>query len=78
MLSCEFCEISKNTFSTEHLQRTASGGILGILGKIDNDVIYFEKFSEKEKNFLVQLFHENGTVKSGAYSITTLTFFMHF
>ena len=24
MFSCEFCEISKNTFSTEHLQETAS------------------------------------------------------
>ena len=24
VLSCEFCEISKNTFSTEHLQSTAS------------------------------------------------------
>ena len=25
MFSCEFCEISKNTFSTEHLGTTASG-----------------------------------------------------
>ena len=25
VLSCEFCEISKNTFSTEHLPATASG-----------------------------------------------------
>ena len=25
VFSCEFCEISKNTFSTEHLQTTASG-----------------------------------------------------
>ena len=24
MYSCEFCEISKNTFSTEHLRTTAS------------------------------------------------------
>ena len=24
MFSCEFCEISKNTFSTEHLSETAS------------------------------------------------------
>ena len=24
MLSCEFCEISKNTFSKEHLRATAS------------------------------------------------------
>ena len=24
VFSCEFCEISKNTFSTEHLQTTAS------------------------------------------------------
>ena len=24
VLSCEFCEIFKNTFSTEHLQTTAS------------------------------------------------------
>ena len=24
VFSCEFCEISKNTFSTEHLQSTAS------------------------------------------------------
>ena len=24
VLSCEFCEISKNTFSTEHLRTTAS------------------------------------------------------
>ena len=24
MFSCEFCEISKNTFPTEHLQTTAS------------------------------------------------------
>ena len=24
MLSCEFCEISKNTFFTEHLRATAS------------------------------------------------------
>ena len=25
VFSCEFCEISKNTFSTEHLRTTASG-----------------------------------------------------
>ena len=25
LCSCEFCEISKNTFSTEHLRTTASG-----------------------------------------------------
>ena len=25
VLSCEFCDISKNTFSTEHLRTTASG-----------------------------------------------------
>ena len=25
MFSCEFCEISKNTFFTEHIRTTASG-----------------------------------------------------
>ena len=28
MFSCEFCEISKNTFFTEHLQATASANML--------------------------------------------------
>ena len=28
MFSCEFCEISKNTFFTEHLCATASGKII--------------------------------------------------
>ena len=27
LFSCEFCEISKNTFFTEHLWATASAGI---------------------------------------------------
>ena len=27
VLSCEFCEISKNTFFTEHLWATASGNL---------------------------------------------------
>ena len=31
VFSCEFCEISMNTFSTEHLQTTASGFISIIL-----------------------------------------------
>ena len=29
VFSCEFCEISKNNFSTEHLQTTASGSHSG-------------------------------------------------
>ena len=32
MFSCEFCKIFKNTFSTEHLQATASG--LNVLAKM--------------------------------------------
>ena len=31
--------------------------------KINNDVVSFEKFSEKEINFLIQLFDENGVIK---------------
>ena len=30
VLSCEFCEISKNTFSTEHLWTTASAAHLNL------------------------------------------------
>ena len=42
VFSCEFCEISKNTFFTEHLRTTAPGYFfLGL--KINRDVkIYYE------------------------------------
>ena len=33
VFSCEFCEISKNTFFTEHLQMTASEGVF-IVGRL--------------------------------------------
>ena len=38
VFSCAFCEISKNTFFTEHLWTTASGvfRVIGFLKKIDN------------------------------------------
>ena len=35
VFSCEFCEISKNTSFTEHLQTTASKGFVKITAKRD-------------------------------------------
>ena len=34
MFSCQLCEISKNTFSTEHLQPIASENSIWILNKV--------------------------------------------
>ena len=47
MFSCEFCEVSKNTFFTEHLRATASKSIgtnwiaLNVNG---NNETYFDSF----------------------------------
>ena len=38
MFSCEFCEISKNTFFTEHLA-TASAFLKAIILKTFNDIV---------------------------------------
>ena len=44
VFSSEFCEISKNTFSTEHLGRTILVVILGIMVTIQRTMaeIYFQ------------------------------------
>ena len=40
MLPCEFCEISKNTFSTEHLRATASESEQNLLSTFIINVFY--------------------------------------
>ena len=35
VFSCEFCEISKNTFVTEHLRATASENLFLCIGKFE-------------------------------------------
>ena len=41
MFSCEFCEISKNTFYTEHLWKTASEPFYaGIIQDVKNEHTY--------------------------------------
>ena len=41
--------------------------------KIDIDSVFFEKFSEKGMNFLLELFDENVVITNGAYEGTSLT-----
>ena len=45
MLFCEVCETSKNTYFEEHLQATASGGVLSINHrmKVAGDMCYVKK-----------------------------------
>ena len=51
MFSCEFCKISKNTFSTEHLQTTASCGILCL-----SMLILFRKPKKDSFTYLLYMF----------------------
>ena len=52
VFSCEFCEISKNTFFTEHLWTTASGIMITIYDSFHN-IIYLmlEVFFVEQKVF---------------------------
>ena len=43
MFSCEFCEISKNTFFTEHLRVTASVGRPNFFVVLE-EIVYFSFF----------------------------------
>ena len=52
MFSCEFCEISKNTFFTEHLQTTASDYLLGLCN------IYVNKELQSKKIILFPVLNE--------------------
>ena len=53
MFSCEFCEISKNTFSTEHLKETAS--VINFI-YIENVVSFIHCFIVTAENLIWPLF----------------------
>ena len=58
VFSCEFCEISNNTFFTEHLRTTSSKNTSFLLNR--NSLI---RFSNKDlKNLHQQLYWGNGNV----------------
>ena len=49
LFSCEFCEISKNTFFTEHLWTTASEYFLQI-PNVSEMCITYRSIEQEEKN----------------------------
>ena len=70
MFSCEFCEISYNTFFTEHLWATAS--------QLGNKMILVEHYDdpglsyEKTAKIIVSMFRNPSNIYDGSFFLNTL------
>ena len=62
MFSCEFCEISKNTFSIEHLQATASAVYEKLLMESHLDIACIAGSKQHIRNPILKLLGVQGYI----------------
>ena len=73
VFSCEFCQVSKSTFFTEHLQTTASSGTYFERVSRKESLAFAEQIEEQESEFFRESI-DVGSLFTSIHLKTTLKF----